>query len=177
LQRAWTSSQRESRSAQRASRSSHRGEHIPDFVQLPPAEVRALTRSSGVDPRLINTTISAALESDTLRGNLSQSPEEMRQEADLTNRVDAIAEELAFMYKGTRAAALVRRHRLGLVALQVYSIAKQLVRRKEHAALLPYVASIKQRNKFGRKRAKPADPAQPKPEPKPEAPLTQSKPQ
>lgn len=151
-------------------------EHIPDFVQLPRSEVVTLTRSASVDPRMINTTINAALESDTLRGNLSQSPEAMRQEADLTNRIEALAEELAFMFKGTRAAVLVRRHRLGLASLQVYNIAKQLVRRKEHAALLPYVASIKQRNKFGRRRVKPADPAQPQPEPKPE-PVLQVKPQ
>ena len=77
-------------------------EHIPDFVQLSRSDVQALTRSAGVDPRLIHTTLSAAVESGTLRGNLDRSPEELREEAEVTSRLEDVAEELSVMLKGVR---------------------------------------------------------------------------
>ena len=52
--------------------------------------------------------------------------------------------------------------RVGLAVLQVYSIARQLVRKKEHADLLPHVENMRRTNPFGRRRA-------PQPEAKPAA--------
>ena len=153
---------------------------IPDFVQLPAIEAQALAKSSGVHPRFLQTTINAIGASEALRSALGKSAEELRQDVDFTDRWGAVAEELEAMLKGVRAALIVRRHRLGLTALQAYNIARQLVRQKEHANLLPYVATMKQRNKFGRKRVKATDPAQPQPEPSPgpqPEPLLRSKPQ
>lgn len=79
-------------------------------------------------------------------------------------RWNAVENELRTMLKGVAAANLARRHRLGLGALQTYSIARQLVRKKEHADLLPLVEEMRRLNPFGRKRvsqdvAKPTEPA------------------
>jgi len=45
--------------------------------------------------------------------------------------------------KGVGATNLVRRHRVGLAALQTYSISRQLIRQKEHVGLLPHVQGMK----------------------------------
>jgi len=61
-----------------------------------------------------------------------------------------------------RAVQCLRRHRMGLAALQTYIICQQLVRQKENAALLPHVQGMKRLNKFGKKHAKtPGEPAPP----------------
>ena len=138
---------------------------IPDFVQLSASETKALAKAAGVDPRFIQTSINAVGASEAMRNALGKSVVDLRQDADFTTRWTAVAEELEAMLKGVRSALVVRRHRLGLTALQVYSIGRQLVRQKEHANLLPHVAAMKQRNKFGRKRVKAIDPAQPLPQP------------
>jgi hypothetical protein len=147
-------------------------DRIPDFTQLPPAEVRALSRAASVDPRAIQSAINAVGDSEALRGALGTSAEELRQEGELNERWNAIIGELQAMLKGARAAQIVRRHRLGLIAMQVYQISRQLARRKEHANLLPHVAAMRQRFAVAR-RAKPVDPSKPEPQPEP---LAQSKP-
>ena len=72
------------------------------------------------------------------------------------DRWTAVEDELRAMLNGVAAANLVRRHRIGLTALQTYNICRQLVRQKEHAALLPPVQGMKRLNKFGKKHAKAA---------------------
>ena len=136
-------------------------ERIPDFVQLSRTEVRALARTSGVSPRMIDAAISSIGESDALKNALGRSAEELRQDVDFTARWSSVADELGAMFRGVNSALVVRRHRIGLTALQAYQISQQLVRQKEHAHLLPHIAAMRQRNLFGRKRAKPPQPEQP----------------
>ena len=52
------------------------------------------------------------------------------------------------MLRGVAAANLSRRHRVGLITLQTYSISRQLVRKKAHANLLPHVDGMRHLNKF-----------------------------
>jgi len=52
------------------------------------------------------------------------------------------------MLRGVAAANLSRRHRVGLITLQTYSISRQLVRKKAHADLLPHVDGMRRLNKF-----------------------------
>ena len=140
---------------------------IPDFVQLSRAEVVLLTRSASVDNRFVQTAINAVSASEALRSALGKSAEDLRQDAEFTTRWGAVAEELQAMLDGVQSALMVRRHRLGLTALQAYNIGRQLVRQKEHADLLPHVAAMKRRNKFGRRRTKPIEEPQLQPEPSP----------
>ena len=80
--------------------------------------------------------------------------------------------EARSLLNGIVASNLVRRHRIGLTALQTYSICRQLVRQKEHARLLPHVQQMKGLNKFARTRVK--VPTQPSPAPQPAESTTQS---
>jgi hypothetical protein len=99
----------------------------------------------------------------------------LRQELDVAGRWTQAADELRAMLQGVEGANLDRRYRLGLTALQVYSISRQLVRKKENSSLLPHVAEMKRLNKFGRKRKKAATPA-PQPAPAPVSPTPEPTP-
>ena len=68
-----------------------------------------------------------------------------REEAD---RWSAVEDELRTLLEGVAASNLARRHRIGLTALQVYSIARQLTRKREHADLLPHVENMRRTNPF-----------------------------
>jgi hypothetical protein len=74
---------------------------------------------------------------------IGRTAEELRQETEEEARWTAVEDELRTTLSGVAAANLVRRHRIGLRALQTYNTAQQLVRSKEHAYLLPFVAEMK----------------------------------
>jgi len=151
--------------------------HVPDFAQLAGAERLALGRVAALDPEFVQASINAVGASTPLEGALGRSAAELRQDAEFTGRWSAVADELRALLAGVISAIQVRRHRLGLTALQVYGISRQLVRRKENANLLPHIAVMRQRSEFNRRRQPDegtggATKPQPKPEPDP-----QSKPQ
>jgi hypothetical protein len=113
--------------------------------------------------RLVQASINAVTESAGVAGVLGRSAADLRQETVDADRWTAVEDELRAMLNGVAAANLVRRHRIGLTALQTYNICRQLVRQKEHAALLPHVQGMKRLNKFGKKRAKTPIETEPKP--------------
>jgi hypothetical protein len=141
-------------------------DQIPEFELIPRPEKKALIRSASVDPKFVQSSISAVGASEVLRDFVGRSAEELHADIDLTSRWDAVANELRALLTGIDVKITVRRHRIGLTALQTYKAALQLVRRKEHANLLPYVDEMKRRSKFGVRRTR-EEPPQPQPEPSP----------
>jgi hypothetical protein len=145
-------------------------EHIPEYVQLPAVDARSLRRASIVSPPFVQATLGAAAEYEAVASLIGRPVAEQRQEAIDADRWAAVENEARALVNGITASNLVRRHRIGLTALQTYSICQQLVRQKEHARLLPHVKQMKGLNKFARTRAKvPSSPTQPAPEPAPPA--------
>jgi hypothetical protein len=144
-------------------------DQIPGYQQLPPLDARSISRVAHVDADFMQASFNAIGASDLMQGAVQRTPEDLRQELDLAGRWTQAEDELASMLKGVAAANLDRRARLGLVALQVYSIGRQLVRHKGNADLLPHVATMKRLNKFGKKKRKAAAPA-PQPSPAPKSP-------
>jgi hypothetical protein len=128
--------------------------HIPEYVQLPAADAQSLRRAAHVDPEFVQASIDAVGENSGVANLLGRSAPELRQETVDDDRWNAVETELQAMLHGVAAANLVRRHRIGLTALQVYNICGQLVRQKEHAALLPRMQQMRRLNKFGKKKAK-----------------------
>jgi len=133
-------------------------EQIPDYTQLPVPDARSIRRAAAVDAAFRQASINTIGASSAIQNALACTPEELRQDSDLEARWSAAEDELLAMYKGVRAANLVRRHRLGLKALQAYNISQQLVRHKDHAELLPHVANMKGLKKFVRRRPKAIEP-------------------
>jgi len=137
--------------------------HVPEYIQLPTGDAQALRRAANVAPEFVQASINAITESERVASVIGRSAADLRLETVDADRWRAVEDELRAMYNGVAAANLVRRHRIGLTALQTYNICRQLVRQKENAALLPHVQGMKRLNKFGKKHAK--TPAEPAPQP------------
>lgn len=133
-------------------------EQMPPYSQLTTQDGPPMRAAANVDPRFVIAAIFAAEASPYIQGALGRTPESLRQELDEAARWAAVENEMRTMLKSLVATNLARRHRLGLTALQTYSISRQLVRQPEHADLLPHVSEMKRLNKFGRTRkVKPAE--------------------
>ncbi len=117
------------------------------------------------------TSFNAIGASTPMQAAVERSADDLRQELDLAGRWTQVADELRSLLKGIEATNLERRHRLGLVALQAYSISRQLVRQKSNSDLLQHVQMMKRQNKFGKKRRVAAQTPQPSPAPVTPAPV------
>ena len=144
-------------------------QHIPDFGPLSVPEAVSLQQAARVNDDLVQAATNTVGASPYLSAALGREAPAMRTERVDIGRWRAVEDELRTMYKGVASANLSRRHRLGLTSLQAYSIARQLVRQREHAHLLPHVEEMRRVGRFGRKRrAQPADePVVPTPVPAP----------
>lgn len=141
-------------------------QQIPDYVQLHLSSEKALRPVANVQDEFLESAISAANESALVRTAIGMTPDEMRQDLSVAKRWDAVENELRALLQGVSAANLVRRHKVGLAGLQVYSISRQLVRKEgEHSDLLPHVKDMQRLNRFGRKRQPATEPV-PASEPK-----------
>jgi len=124
---------------------------IPDYVQLTQAEASYIVRAANVDPVFVQATINTVGASPLMEGALGRPAAELRQDPEDVGRWSAVEDELKALLKGVHAANLTRRHRVGITALQAYSINQQLVRRPENADLLPHVTEMKRTSRFCRR--------------------------
>ena len=138
-------------------------ERIPDYGQLTIPAAQQRRRAASLNTGFVISTINAAGASETVQAAIGQTPADLQSQQSDIVRWSAVEDELRAMLKGVAAANLVRRHRLGTVALQTYSISRNLVRSPQHADLLPHVQEMKRlaKHKKAEKIAepKPADPA------------------
>jgi len=142
---------------------------IPDYGQLTVPKARQIRAVAHVDGPFVQATINAAGASDRLATTIGRTPEHLQQETEDAARWTAVEDELRAMLKGVASANLVRRHRIGLAALQTYNVSRQLVREEGQSDLLPHLAEMKRLNKFGRSRRASAPNQGPQPSPKPPA--------
>ncbi len=119
----------------------------------------------------MQTSFNAIAAWSPMQAAVERSADDLRQELDLAGRWTQVADELRSMLQGVESTNLDRRHRLGLVALQAYSISRQLVRQKSNSNLLPHLQTMKRLNKFGKKRRVAAQTPQPSPAPETPTPV------
>lgn len=139
---------------------------IPEFVQLPQDQrMRAIRRRASVNVEFAREAIHAVGASETVQHIVGNSPAELHAAEAEIGRWTAVEAELRSMLRGVTAANTLRRERLGLAALQVLNVSRELVRREEHAGLWPHVEAMSRIPKYSRRRktkpAEPADPANP----------------
>jgi hypothetical protein len=142
-------------------------ERIPDYTQLTTLSAKILRSAAATNIHFVHASINAVGTSSYVQGALGTTDETLWKDADDSARWTVVEDELRALLQGVAAGNLIRRHRLGLTALQVYSISRQLVRKPEHSNLLPHVAEMKRQNRFGRKRNSEPSDADPKPQPQP----------
>lgn len=140
-------------------------QQIPEYTQLAIPDAKAIRRVAHINSDFIDAAINAVGASDVVQTAVGRTNADLREENEDAGRWTAVEDELRAMLKGVVAANLVRRHRVGLAALQTYNISRQLIRQKEHAGLLPHVQGMKRLSKFGRRRKMAQPPAEPQPEP------------
>jgi len=143
-------------------------QQIPEYTQLAIPDAKAIRRVAHINSDFIDAAINAVGASEVVQTAVGRSDANLREENEDAGRWTAVEDELRAMLKGVVAANLVRRHRVGLAALQTYSISRQLIRQKEHSNLLPHVQGMKRLSKFGRKRRTAQAPAEPQPQPTPQ---------
>ena len=131
---------------------------LPYLGPLPIPDARALRTTASLPAGFLRASFNTIGSSKHISQVLDATVPDVHAEETDVARWSAFEDELRTLLEGVAAANLARRHRLGLMALQAYSIARQLVRRKAHADLLPHVENMRQANRLGRKRqeSKPA---------------------
>jgi hypothetical protein len=134
---------------------------IPEFVVLSRGEPTRLSSAATLDPEFVHASISAASLASPLLATAGQTPEEMRVELELTLRWSAVVDEIDGLRAGIVGAIATRRHRLGLTALQIYQVSRQLARKKEYATLQPHIDAMKRTSRFAHRRTKEETPATP----------------
>jgi hypothetical protein len=136
---------------------------IPEFVQLPNSrQMKMIRRRASVNVEFAREAINAVGASETVEHIVGNSPAEMHAADDEIGRWTAVEAELRATLRGVVAANTLRRERLGLAALQVLNVSRELVRREEHAGLWPHVEAMSRIPKYSRRRkTRPAEPASP----------------
>jgi hypothetical protein len=144
-------------------------QQIPEYTQLAISDAKAIRRVAHINSDFIDAAINAVGASEVVQTAVGRSDVALREDNEDAGRWTAVEDELRAMLKGVVAANLVRRHRVGLTALQTYNISRQLIRQQEHSNLLPHVQGMKRLSKFGRKRKTAPPPVEPQPQPAPQA--------
>ncbi|HYI09372.1 MAG TPA: hypothetical protein VEK57_09910 [Thermoanaerobaculia bacterium] len=125
---------------------------IPDYTHMTPAQTITLRRAASLDREWIIHAIATAGASEAVQMFIGKRPPELLDELSADGLWVSVEQELSSVLDGVIAAKVVRRHRLGLIALQIYGISRQLIRQKEHEALIPYVEKLQQSNKLGKRK-------------------------
>ena len=137
--------------------------HVPDFVHLPVAEVRALRGAANANADFVQAAINAVGAADGIQTLFGKTSPELRQQTEEAARWTVVEDEVRALLQGVSTANVVRRHRIGLTALQTYGVVRQLARQPEFQHLLPHLQEMKRKNRFGGKKA--AAPETPVPNP------------
>ena len=136
--------------------------HVPEYVHLPIANVRALRGAANVNPDFVQASINAAGATNVIQTLFGQTPPELRHETEEAARWTVVEDEARALLQGIATGNVVRRHRIGLTALQTYGVVRQLARKPEFQFLLPHLKEMQRKNRFGgKKAAAPATPQQP----------------
>ncbi|HEX7152785.1 MAG TPA: hypothetical protein VF618_14945 [Thermoanaerobaculia bacterium] len=129
-------------------------ERIPDFKILTNDEILALRRASTLERDWVVEAISTIGASPTINQALDSTSDALFKEMRSMGEWSEVEAQARTLLLGISCANLIRRHRMGLKALQAYGIARQLVRQREHADLIPHVERLRQMNKLGKRKKK-----------------------
>jgi hypothetical protein len=126
-------------------------DQIPGFQQISPADLRVMRVQAAVPPEFLHASGNAIGASETLKGAVRGNLDQFRQAVDFEARYSALISEFDALSRGTQAAVVTQTQDAGITAQQAYNITRQLVRKKEHADLIPYLAEMKRTRRPTRK--------------------------
>ena len=121
-------------------------ERVPNYGQLPVQQAQSMVRVAHLNPEFVSAGLSAAGAYPGTQSLTGMTPEELWQQKEDAAHWTAVEVELTAMLAGVKAANLRRRHNLGQAVLQIYTVLRGLVKKKEHSDLIPFVEMMKQTN-------------------------------
>ena len=131
-------------------------ERVPNYGQLPIHQAQSMVRVAHLNPEFVNAGLSAAGAYPGTQLLTGMTPEELWQQKEDAAHWTAVEDELTAMLAGVKAANLKRRHNLGQAVLQIYTVLRGLIKKKEHSDLIPFVEMMKQTNQIRGKSQKSA---------------------
>jgi hypothetical protein len=127
---------------------------VPGFQSLSNAQVISIRKAAGLNPDWVRRSVSILDNSPGVAAAVDTTHDALVAEIDDMNRWTAVETELKAFLKGVSGANLVRRHRIGLKALQIYGISRQLIRQPGNDNLRTFVESLQEMNKLGKRKKK-----------------------
>ncbi|MEA2489118.1 MAG: hypothetical protein QOH21_910 [Acidobacteriota bacterium] len=136
------------------------------FQRTSATEAQSRARVSRLKMDFIRAAFIAIAASEKLRVAIGRTPEELRGDEDFISEWTSIADEIRALLHEVESTIMLRRHSMGLIALQTFQMTRQLVRDSSNANLLTHLEAMDRFNEFrkgGRKAvAAPATPTTPK---------------
>jgi hypothetical protein len=127
-------------------------ERIPEYTQLTIAAAAPLRPIANLDREFKMMAIGTTSLSPVVQQAVGATHEELLGETDAEDRWAVVEDELRAMLKGVETANLGRRQRVGAAALLAYTVSRALVRKPEHAHLVPHVEELKRLKRLGRRK-------------------------
>jgi hypothetical protein len=127
---------------------------IDGFRPLTKEEIIAIRKAASLDRQWVEMAVAALGTSETLQHTIGATDDDLLVEIMDERAWDLVEKRLHALLTGVAATNLVRRHRIGLKALQIYGIARHLIRQPEHHHLIPFVERLQQMNKLGKRKKK-----------------------
>jgi hypothetical protein len=140
------------------------GSQIDDLAPLSKEQRAQLKKRLRRQPKtIVEASINVIGVLDNVSQAIGEPLDEVRQLQDDSLRWDAAVDEARAFLNGLEGAALIRRQRLGLLAMQAYTIGSQLARDPARAVLVPHVEEVKRRKGAARRRKTTQAPPTPAP--------------
>ncbi|HYC90313.1 MAG TPA: hypothetical protein VEO54_13940 [Thermoanaerobaculia bacterium] len=127
---------------------------IDGYRPLTNEEIITIRKAASLDPEWVEQAVHMLSSSEMLQQAIGTTHQELIAEIVNERAWQTVERRLYALLKGVSAGNLVRRHRIGLKALQIYGIARHLIRQPEHNHLLSYVERLQQMNKLGKRKKK-----------------------
>jgi hypothetical protein len=120
------------------------GSQIDDLAPLSKEQRALLKKRLRRQPKtIVEASINVIGVLDNVSEAIGQPLDEVRQLQDDSLRWDAAVDEARAFLNGLEGANLIRRQRLGLIAMQAYTIGSQLAKDPARAVLVPHVEEVK----------------------------------
>jgi septal ring factor EnvC (AmiA/AmiB activator) len=136
---------------------------IPNFVQLQTAQLKAMNRVAGIDPLFLEAAFAAMNESEALRSVLGADDQQLRTQRQDVAQWQSLVEEVDALRQGVTSTVKLQQHQIATIALQVYAVARGLVRNGQHPDLIPHVETMRRLLRHAKRQKDAADAKAPTP--------------
>jgi hypothetical protein len=118
------------------------------FQRTTASEATARGRVARLSMDFIRAAFIAIAGSPQLLAILGRPLDDLRQDEEFASEWTAVGDELRALLNEVDTAVMLRRHRMGILALQTFQVTRQLVRDSNNANLLTHLEEMDRFNEF-----------------------------